>query len=56
MVFNVNDSVDFFYIELLGDHLVDRNFLFMDNQVIEACVVIVPLKRDGVPNLEMDLV
>ena len=46
----------FFDIELLGDHLVDRNFLSMDNEVIEACVVIVPLKRDGITNLEMDLV
>ena len=46
----------FFDIELLGDHLVDRNFLIMDNEVIEACVVIIPLKRDGIANLEMDLV
>ena len=46
----------FFDIELLGDHLVDRNFLSMDNEVIEACVVIVPLKHDGITNLEMDLV
>ena len=46
----------FFDIELLGDHLVDRNFLFMYNEVIEACVVIIPLKRDGIANLEMDLV
>ena len=46
----------FFDIKLLGDHLVDRNFLSMDNEVIEACVVIVPLKRDGITNLEMDLV
>ena len=29
----------FFDIKLLGDHLVDRNFLSMDNEVIEACVV-----------------
>jgi len=46
----------FFDIELLGDHLVDRNFLIMDNEVIEPCVVIVPLKRDGITNLEMNLV
>ena len=46
----------FFDIELLGDHLVDGNFLIMDNEVIEACVVIIPLKRDGIANLEMDLV
>ena len=46
----------FFDIELLGDHLVDRNFLFMDNEVIEACVVIISLKHDGITNLEMDLV
>jgi hypothetical protein len=46
----------FFDIKLLGDHLVDRNFLIMDNEVIEACVVIIPLKRDGIANLEMDLV
>ena len=46
----------FFDIELLGDHLVDRNFLSMDNEVIEPCVVIVPLKRDGIADLEMNLV
>ena len=46
----------FFDIELLGDHLVDRNFLSMDNEVIEACVVIIPLKLDSIPNLEMDLI
>ena len=30
----------FFNIELLGDHLVDRNFLSLDNEVIEACVTV----------------
>ena len=40
-----------FNIELLGDHLVDRNFFVHGWLRIEACVVIISLKRDSIPNL-----